>query len=396
MTRQPAAPPRVYFSGLHGLRFIAALLVVIGHVELLKAHHGLPNRAEDPVIYELGRIAVTFFFVLSGFLITYLLLVEKGSSGSIALQKFYARRILRIWPLYFLGVAVSFFVLPRLHVFDIPELSATVTDHFWYTLPLYLAMLPQVALSLFAPVPYAEPLWSIGVEEQFYLAWPLLLNRITNVVPWFLGIAAAGVAAKQGALLVAGQAGDAAQLQRWNDIIDYFYYTSIDCMAIGGLAAWLAHHRPRKLLAFLFNRITQLAICALVVYVFLTPRGKPMLHYTLQSCLFAAFILNTAANPRSLIRLEGTALTWLGNISYAMYVFHEVAIKAVIEWLRRSTGTTFETLGANAALYAASIALTILLAAAVFRFFERPFLRLKQRYAVVPSGPAPGVRSGAL
>ena len=87
----------------------------------MKQYRGLPNVYDKPAVYELGRLSVTLFFVLSGFLITYLLLVEKQRSGQIAVRRFYLRRILRIWPLYFLVVLASFLLLPHLDAFQVPR-----------------------------------------------------------------------------------------------------------------------------------------------------------------------------------------------------------------------------------------------------------------------------------
>src|SRR5436853_5700667 len=138
-------PAGVYFPGLYGLRFFAAMMVIVSHVELFKDYHGLPNAyASNLAVYELGRMGVTLFFVLSGFLISYLLLAEKQATGTISVGRFYIRRILRIWPLYYLLVAVTFLVLPSLGFFSVPKYSALVPASLQYTLPLYVFLLPQV------------------------------------------------------------------------------------------------------------------------------------------------------------------------------------------------------------------------------------------------------------
>jgi peptidoglycan/LPS O-acetylase OafA/YrhL len=193
--RSPAdlAVAGVYFPGLHGLRFVAALAVVVAHIELLKSYHGYPNHADNLAIYELGRIAVTFFFVLSGFLITFLLLQEKRSAGRISIRKFYVRRALRIWPLYYSVVFLAFVVLPRVSVLHTPMISSTAAEHHTPMLALFVLLLPQVALSLYPPFPYAEPLWSIGVEEQFYLFWPVIVASAKKLVPWLIGVTVAGL-----------------------------------------------------------------------------------------------------------------------------------------------------------------------------------------------------------
>lgn len=385
----------MHFPGLHGLRFFAALVVVIGHVELLAKYNGYPNAADQPAVYELGRIAVTFFFVLSGFLITYLLLAER-SRGGIAIGKFYVRRVLRIWPLYYLTVALAFFIVPRIGAMNVPELSAALHVNFGAKLALFLAFLPQVALSLFAPVPYGEPLWSIGVEEQFYLVWPLVVARFRRLIPVLFTIIIGGIVVKEAALAYASRLRDPSRLPFWNHFIDYFYFNRFECMAIGGLAAWILFERKKRLLDFVFSMPVQLLALALAAYALITSRGKPLLHYAPVSVVFAIVILNVAANRDSLLKLRHPIFTFLGNISYAMYLLHEIVIGAVMRVQVALTGTHYDTVGAKAVLHLASAGLTIALSAIVYRYFELSFLRLKRRFAVVESGPVPATSVPAV
>src|SRR5262245_16271974 len=103
---------RIYFRNLNGLRFIAALLVIIHHIEQLKYIFGMPNNFSSSFVQIIGELGVILFFVLSGFLITYLLLEEEKRTDTIAVRNFYLRRILRIWPLYFLIVIIALAILP--------------------------------------------------------------------------------------------------------------------------------------------------------------------------------------------------------------------------------------------------------------------------------------------
>lgn len=120
-----------YFKNLDTLRALAAIIVVIGHVEFFKKNNSIPNLIEsDFIIFPNGHLAVVLFFVLSGFLITYLLTIEK-ESGSISFKKFYMRRILRIWPLYYLIIFLSFILFN-------PKVSI-------YTILLSLGIFPNVA-----------------------------------------------------------------------------------------------------------------------------------------------------------------------------------------------------------------------------------------------------------
>ena len=366
----------VWFPGLNGLRFFAAMAVALSHVELMKQYRGLPNLYDKPAVYELGRLSVTLFFVLSGFLITYLLLVEKQRAGQISVRQFYVRRILRIWPLYFLVVLASFLLLPHLGAFQVPRYTAAIGEHFSATFPLFLLFLPQLALSIYDPVPFAEPAWSIGVEEQFYLLWPLLLKKTRNFVALAIVVIVVVIGARYLALSMAqANRADEAALLVWNRVINYLYFTRIECMAIGGLFAWIVFAKKRAFLDFFYNRFVQLVVYVLTAYLLITDSYKPIFNYGWYSVCFGVLILNIATNPKSLIKMPGRAFEFLGNISFSIYMLHEIAIQLVM----------FLGWTSNAALYSASMVLTMLAASACYLWFERPFLRLKARFATLPS-----------
>ena len=119
----------IYFPGLNGLRFLSALAVIITHVELMQDKLGLENLWNDLLVHNLGVIGVSFFFVLSGFLITYLMIEERDSFKSFSVKSFYLRRIFRIWPLYFLILILGFFILPK--VTYVPFFSENLESQFF-------------------------------------------------------------------------------------------------------------------------------------------------------------------------------------------------------------------------------------------------------------------------
>nr|MBA3972370.1 acyltransferase [Bacteroidota bacterium] len=176
---------KVYFPGLNALRFFAAFLVFASHVELLKSRNGFENYYYTQTFLELGGSAVTFFFVLSGFLITYLLFIEKDISGKISLSQFYLRRILRIWPLYYTVVLAGFFLIPHIPYLQ-NSISGDLYTNFYPKLLLFMLLVPNISYILFPHTPYISPAWSIGVEEQFYLAWPWLLSRTEKPLRLFI------------------------------------------------------------------------------------------------------------------------------------------------------------------------------------------------------------------
>ncbi len=172
-------PSTVFFPNLNGLRFVAASLVMIGHTQDWKSFYGLNSVASVPFFSKIGSLGVTLFFVLSGFLITYLLLAEKSTYGTINIKKFYLRRVLRIWPLYYLILIIGLFILSKVAFFVLPGAPKSLQEHYHLQILLFL-ILPNISQVAFTFVPYVAQTWSIGVEEQFYFIWPIILKHFKN------------------------------------------------------------------------------------------------------------------------------------------------------------------------------------------------------------------------
>jgi len=142
-------------------------LVIIDHTGLFKSYLGYPTLWANSYSAYLGAFGVSIFFVLSGFLITYLLL-EEQQEAPIRIRHFYLRRILRIWPIYYLLVVLGFFVIPHLDFFQVPTYSSDMGDSL-HRLLLFVGLAANVAFVYLPTVPFANVLWSVAVEEQFYL-----------------------------------------------------------------------------------------------------------------------------------------------------------------------------------------------------------------------------------
>jgi peptidoglycan/LPS O-acetylase OafA/YrhL len=167
LNKQSEVDRKRYFPNLNGIRCIAALLVVFHHLEQAKHALNIPNVYHVPIIQHAGRLGVGLFFVLSGFLITYLLLEERGRFGNVDAKKFYLRRVFRIWPIYFLIVGLSFFIFPHIPLMDYPGVEEKLTIHLPERLTLLLLVLPNYAFVLYDLPYWCAQTWSIGVEEQF-------------------------------------------------------------------------------------------------------------------------------------------------------------------------------------------------------------------------------------
>jgi len=368
--------PRVYFPNLNGLRFIAALLVIIHHIEQFKSIYGIQNNWQSGVIQILGEQGVSLFFVLSGFLITYLLLEEEKQTGTIKLKDFYIRRILRIWPLYFFIGFLALVVLPQLPMMIIPGYELDfVYRHLQTKMILFLLFLPNLMPYLGGIIPYASQTWSIGTEEQFYLVWPLLMKNIKkHRVALML-------------LIIAGYILTARAL--WSshtDFLPFKYYISgywslfnIDLMAIGGLLAILLH-TENKFLKYIRNNFAFYVSLIVVLYMFKQAVMIEHIYKETYAVLYGIIILNFASNPKIHFNLEARSFNYLGKISYGLYMYHPIALVLTV-LLAKWTG-----LITNIFIYPVGILLTIVLAGLSYRYFETFFLKLKRRYSTVQSG----------
>ena len=269
---------KVQFPNLNGLRFLAAFGVIIHHIEQGKSFYGLPNCWGSHGMLELGGRCVSFFFVLSGFLITYLLKDEQQLFGSINIRQFYVRRILRIWPLYYMIVVLSFFILPAFSCFHIIGYPPMWDGWFWKKLLLYVAFAGYIAPMVAPNVQYAGPLWSVGVEECFYLAWPWLVKYVRRrLAPLALLV----VISLPLIRTITDLSGHGRPLFVLNNL-------RFDDMAVGALYAMLLHEyllnpessRSQRVIDFVFRRDIQLLnLSILLLILFLNAFSKEICTY---------------------------------------------------------------------------------------------------------------------
>jgi peptidoglycan/LPS O-acetylase OafA/YrhL len=361
--------------------------VIIHHVEAMRSDAGLANHAEVSFVRSFGGGGVTLFFVLSGFLITYLLLEERAETGTIRIRDFYLRRVLRIWPLYYLLVGLGFFVFPRLLVPQ--ELQHRVYDAFGTQLALYGLLMPNVAFVHLQRIPLVSHLWSVGSEEQFYLAWPVLVRLARDrVVPMLAAVIAVFGVLRWG--FSGGPLGEAIGRPALGQTIGRFLHSfRVDCMAIGGLGAVLLRRPAGPVLRFAFHPAVQVG-AVLVLLALIADGGEvPLLHHQVHSLLFLVVILNVSSNPRRLASLENAVFRFLGRISYGLYMYHPAAIAVVLVLLAPVLPAMGRFTG-DVVVYAAAFGLTTAVAAASYRWFESPFLRLKRRFATIATGDEPG------
>jgi peptidoglycan/LPS O-acetylase OafA/YrhL len=382
----PTAPAagRIHFKGLDSLRFLAAFFVVLDHIPLDQESVGLPHPSYGALFFR-GSFAVCFFFALSGFLITYLLLDERRRTGDISIRSFYLRRVCRIWPLYFaviaLGLVVYNLLLPRLGI------SHPVHYSLFTALALYSLLLPNLMNSLYTVGGILNPTWSIGVEEQFYLLWAPAVKRLRDRLPLLCWT----VFAVSLALSCAAHY-DVFGAREGKHFVEQlkFHY-----MAAGALCAWALMHRREALLAWpIFSRKTvQAVLLVLLLDLYLTnflPWGW-LGEELAQLALYAWLILTVAARPGgSVVRPGNRILEHLGRISYGIYMLHMPAIYVTSEIFRLTSWWHGRLALYCAAFYLLAFGLTWLLAELSYRFYELPFLRLKdRRFTVIRTDSGP-------
>jgi len=348
---------KIYFPNINGLRFIAALIVMLYHfygIELINGHYG-----------------VVLFFALSGFLITYLLLEEKERTQKISILKFYIRRVLRIWPLYFLILfGACFYIL----VFNNEDIV------FLKNIFYYLFFGSNIAFVLSMTIPYAGILWSVGSEEQFYLFWPWIIKKFNRkgvlsfmiffilfitFIPHFLDY-------------INYNLYSSIYIQKTSDVIGILGFNA---MLTGSLSAFIAKKYPNYL-KFIYNSVFQLILYVFIIITLLT-NFFPHYSYTdeFYAILFSIVILNFALNPNSIISLENKSFKFLGKISYGLYVFHPIAF-SIVHYVFRTIDLSPKSL----ILFILSFVLTILFSYLSFKFIESPFLEIKSnRFTIVHS-----------
>ncbi|WP_207422801.1 acyltransferase family protein [Desertivirga brevis] len=364
---------KVYFPNLNGLRFIAAFLVIIHHVELLKGLFGINNNFNMPFFMKIGKMGVVLFFILSGYLITYLLLAELNKTGKIAIKDFYLRRILRIWPVYFLVVISSLFILPKFEFFDIPSWTSTLSDDFYAKLIFSLLFLANIPLALFDPIPYGAQTWSVAIEEQFYLVWPLIIKRTKGSLSGLIGVITVFLLVKF--LLVIDNHFTHFATQSFKAVWETF---NLDCMAIGGVGAYYKFHK--KIPAWFYNPVFQIFIIICTTFMLVKGITFPYyLNYDVYGIFFLLIIMNLSEQS-SIVNLENKLLNYLGQISYGIYMYHILAITIAIK-VAALLGDKNDLI-----IYGLTLTITIAIAAFSFRFLETPFIKRKSRYTKIVSG----------
>ncbi|UOQ70222.1 acyltransferase [Hymenobacter cellulosilyticus] len=360
---------------------MAATVVVLVHIALVQKELRISSFLV-PIPQSVGGLAVTFFFVLSGFLITYLLLHERAASGTVDVGKFYWRRILRIWPLYYLILFLAFVFLNN------RALLPSIADPAVYkqaptNIALYLVLLPSLAFTYNMQILYANQLWSVGVEEQFYLVWPLFMKRLGRSGQFYsmLALVVGFVLVRNGTALLIWF------LPEYDQVLYRFIalltITRIDCMAIGGLGAYALYYHPQWVHRFISSVYVDIVVLITVLVLASRDTFIPYIHHEFYSVLFCYVILSGSCKPGSILQLKGKTWDWLGKLSYGIYMWHMAVIALAQFAIKTFAITQHATI--NWMLYTSVVPATILVSWLSYQFIEQPFLKIKSRFVVVKS-----------
>ncbi|MCA0452412.1 MAG: acyltransferase [Chloroflexi bacterium] len=355
---------KIHFKGLNALRFYAAISVVIHHIMYNpRQWYGIPD-LPDTIgrLFLNGTDAVHLFFVLSGFLITYLMLVERERTSTVSVKKFYMRRVLRIWPLYYALLLVTALLLPP------------ITSAFNNTIAnpviaiLLILFQGNIAFIIYYPFPPLEHLWSIAIEEQFYLFIPHVGKSDANLAKFFLAVIVFWWS------LMA--------FMFWQRPDDFFTivirYMRYDCIAIGGLFA-CAYYFKHPILKLIYHPVVSGLAVLVTVAVAILVHEAPHIPYTVVTTFaFAILILNVATNERFPLKLDHPWLEEAGNLSYGIYMLHTLVLLVFLHFTHEQMSEPLYQF----AIYPIIIVATVALSWLSYRYFESPFLRLKDTFKV--------------
>lgn len=369
--------PRVFFENLDGLRTLCFLSVFLHHsfatvnpeiaessgFRLLKLH-----------LVDNGSLGVNFFFVLSGFLITYLLFEEIAHFGSLSLGRFYARRCLRICPLFYLCLVFGFLGCPILKA-AFGQTPAETAD--WRMYATFLNNFDMIEKGLPDCLSLAV-LWSVAVEEQFYLFWPILIVVLPRRA--WTAVLTTLVAFSFAFRLASVGSGN----------IHFHTFSCISDLAIGGLLAhgireWCGlrqrvENAPRAIWVGFY--LFLLSACLFRQHLFFT--GGALLQAgdrLFFGLCFGLVILEQSYAKNSLFKMSRfRILTRAGKYTYGLYCLHMIGILVATELAQKYQWN--QSLGQIILVEGGlSLGMTALLAWVSYEYYESRFLKLKEKYA---------------
>jgi len=327
-------------------------------------------------IFGNGNLGVNFFFVLSGFLITYLLIEEKKLNGQIDIKKFWIRRILRIWPLFYLCVIIGFFIFPFLKSAFGQQPNETASIGYYLTFTNNFDFikngLPDASI--------LGVLWSVAIEEQFYFVWPIILYLLP-IKKYYLAFSTIII----GSLIFRGLN---------NNYMAHEHHTlsCIGDMAIGAFGAWLIQTNENFKTKIQYLKpiyVSLIYISFFTVYIF---RDEILMNNNLFlnvverpiiATIILLIILEQCFSDKSFFKMSKFKLLskW-GTISYGLYCLHFIGI-LIVTTLTKKYSLNTELWQVFIIDTSFALTLTIVISLISYNIFEKPFLKLKDKFAYI-------------
>lgn len=356
---------KIYLPGLNGIRAIAAIAVVITHINNRLEYYGIPNAT----LLDLASYGVTIFFTLSGFLITFLLLKELEKTNTIDIKKFYMRRVLRIWPLYYVYLIIVIFL-------------NGISNIQWPIL-FYLLMIPNLKNSFVGIINtvvgnkfmvfMVGHYWSLGVEEQFYAFWPWIIKRSKNLLYFLLLFPIFFLLIKLFLRV----------FDAHYNILVFVNYTRFGCLTLGGLGAYLYFTNSKKI-NILYSKWVEISAWIFFIIVAVNKfHITSIIDHEIIAIFTLVIIFNQINNPKKIISLENYFFDYLGKISFGLYVYNPLVIylmSHVFNYFLIKNQLLKQTL-----IYIIVVPAIVLVAHLSYFYFEKRFLRIKNKYTTVQS-----------
>lgn len=366
---------------LEGIRGLAILLVLFHHTLVLFTGLNVKNQFEHQILlWGYGAAAgVDLFFILSGFLITRLLLKAKGFKNYF--KNFYIRRTLRIFPLYYLYLCFAFFVLPAFPKFFYPPFM-DLSDSGWYW--AYLSNF-RMFFDKTIPTYYLSHTWSLAIEEQFYLFWPFIIavfpvKTLKKVLPLIIILSALV------RFYIEGTGATAWQTR-------IFTFGRLDILALGGFLAILYEEKffdPAKSMKI---KMTAAAACFFLMsalsYVPNVYTGLKESFFALKASVFftALMLFALASSEKSITHkiLSFKLFTLFGKYSYSIYLFHMAVGLAIYRFMVSGLVTLLQSAPLIwTAVFLLVSGISFGTALVTYHLFEFHFLKLKNKLAPTP------------
>lgn len=370
LTAHSEWPAAIHLPGLDGVRAIAVLMVIVHH-SLYQSNHTTLSQNILQHIAGQGWIGVDLFFVLSGFLITGILMDVRNPTH--ALRNFYARRILRIVPVYVVFLLFSLWIAPRIGVLSPTESVKLHETQIWYwTYSVNIL----ISLHSWSAISFAlSHLWSLAVEEQFYLLWPFVVLALSPIAIRRTTVACIVAAELFRVLVILSGAGGQVNYVMLPARMDSLAAGAFLACAFRDPLLWSRVLRARGAIA----ACSVAVITAIIAFKHTIANQDPLEQLVAFPAIVALASVAIASAVGSTGWLTNRQLRFVGKISYGMYIWHVFVIRAIQNIVSSPKSNSPNALWSEYAIFViGTIAVTMLVAFVSWQVVEQPILRLKR------------------